>query len=90
MGQDQRVIQHRQTPKGGGFDFWAELTCYCEIGVTVLRKCCLKFREIFRQISSGPSLRLSFYDCRLMQLVLALVHVGAQEDRLSSDVRLES
>ena len=39
--------------KKGRFDFWTEFVGYCSMDVTVLRKCCMLFRELFMGISGG-------------------------------------
>ena len=39
--------------KGGQYDFCREIVDYCRMDVTVLRRCCQKFCEVFLQISGG-------------------------------------
>ena len=39
--------------KNGRYDFWSEFVGYCSMDVTVLRKCCLLFRNLFMEISGG-------------------------------------
>lgn len=39
--------------KGGLYDFRREIVDYCRMDVTVLRRCCQKFCEVFRTISGG-------------------------------------
>jgi G:T-mismatch repair DNA endonuclease (very short patch repair protein) len=39
--------------KGGLYEFRKEFVDYCRQDVTVLRKCCLLFRELFMEISGG-------------------------------------
>ena len=39
--------------KRGMYDFQSEFVRYCSMDVTVLRKCCLLYRELFLSISNG-------------------------------------
>ena len=48
-----RWYEEDKTAKNGLYDFQAEFVRYCSMDVTVLRKCCLLYRELFIDISNG-------------------------------------
>lgn len=48
-----RWYEEEKATKQGVFNFREEMENYCRMDVTVLRICCMKFREIFREIASG-------------------------------------